>query len=125
VALTHDDWPALTQIFTNFAVAHSLSLRSDQKIRREEILWRSLDLCNETGVSINILDNLWLDRSLNAPARIKGVKLTVEEFKAGSGWNLLAHELVDKINATWPGKIGYRGRGGETLSETEAFKGHQ
>ena len=125
VALTRDDWPALTQIFTNFAVAHSLSLRSDQKIRREEILWRSLDLCNEAGVSINILDNLWLDRSLNAPARIKGVKLTVEEFKAGSDWNLLAHELVDEINATWPGKIGYRGRGGETLSETEAFKGHQ
>ena len=59
------------------------------------------------------------------PARIKGVKLTVEEFKAGSDWNLLAHELVDKINATWPGKISYRGRGGETLSETEAFKGHQ
>jgi hypothetical protein len=125
VALTHGDWPALTQIFTNFAIAHSLSLRSDQQIRRREILSRSLDLCNEAGVSINILDNLWLDRSLNAPARIKGIKFRVDEFKAGSDWNLLAHELVDKINATWPGEIVYRGRGGETLSETEAFKGHQ
>jgi hypothetical protein len=125
VALTHEDWPVLTQTFTDFAAAHSLSLRGDQEIRRGEILWRSLDLCNEAGVSINILDNLWLDRSHNAPARIKGIKLRVEEFKAGSDWNLLTHGLVDKINATWPEKIVFRGRGGETMSETEAFKGHQ
>lgn len=124
VALAHEDWPALTQIFTNFAAAHSLSLRSDQHIRRREILSRSLDLCNEAGVSINIWDNLWLDRS-HAPARTKGIKLRVEEFKVGSDWNLLAHELVDKINATWPEKIVFRGLGGETVSETEAFKGHQ
>jgi hypothetical protein len=124
LSLTAEDWPVLTQIFTDFAVAHSLSLRRDQQIRRGQLMWHALDLCNEAGVSINILDNLWLDRS-HAPARVKGIKLRVDEFKAGSDWNLLAHELVDKINATWPGKIAYRGPGGETLSETEAFKGHQ
>jgi hypothetical protein len=123
--LTAEDWPALTQIFTDFAAAHSLSLRRDQKIRRGQLMWRTLDLCNEAGVKIEITDMTWLDGMPRLPAGIKGAKLNILEFKADSDWKPLAHELVDKISTTWPGKIAYRGRGGETVSETEAFKGRQ
>jgi hypothetical protein len=121
LSLTTEDWPVLTQIFTDFGAAHSLSLRREQKIRRGQLMWRTLDLCNEAGVKIEITDMTWLDGMPRLPAGIKGAKLNILEFKADSDWKPLAHELVDKISATWPGKIAYRGRGGETVSETEAF----
>ena len=123
--LTPETWPILTQIFTDFAVAHSLSLRSDQEIRRGQLLWRTLDLCNEAGVKIEITDTPWMDGMPKLPANIKGVKLNIFEFKADSGWNPLAHELVDKISAKWPEKVVFRGRGGKPVSETEAFQGRQ
>ena len=106
-------------------MAHSLSLRSDQEIRRGQLLWRTLDLCNEAGLKIEITDTPWMDGMPKIPANIKGVKLNIVEFKADSGWTPLAHELVDKINAKWPEKIVFRGRGGKPLSETEAFQGRQ
>jgi hypothetical protein len=123
--LTADDWAALAQISTDFAVAHSLSLRSDQQIRGGQLLWRSLDLCNEAGVNIQIKDQPWLDRMDHAPAMIKGTKLSVYEFKTGSIWNPLAHEFVDKINARWPEKLVFRDRDGKPMSEIEAFGGRQ
>jgi hypothetical protein len=123
--LTVEDWPVLSQIFTDFAIAHSLSLRRDQQTRRGQLMWRTLDLCNEAGVKIEIRDMTWLDGMPRLPAGIKGAKLSIFEFKADSGWKPLARELVDKIRATWPEKIVFRGRGSETLSETEAFKGRQ
>jgi hypothetical protein len=125
LSLTAEDWPALTLIFTDFAAAHSLSLRRDQQIRRRQLMWRTLDLCNEAGVKIEIRDMTWLDGMPRLPAGIKGAKLNISEFKADSDWKPLAHELVDKISSTWPEKIIFRGRGGETVSETKAFKGRQ
>ena len=121
--LTPEDWPVLSQISTDFAAAHSLSLRRDQKIRRGQLMWRTLDLCNEAGVKIQITDMTWLEGMPRLPANIKGVKLNIFEFKADSGWNPLAHELVDKISAKWPEKIVFRGRSGKPVSEAEAFQG--
>jgi hypothetical protein len=123
--LTPEDWAAVTKIFTDFGAAHSLSLRSDQQIRRGQLLWRSLDLCDEAGTHIEVMDQPWLDRMNHAPVRIKGIKLRVHEFKAGSDWNPLAHELVDTINNRWPEKFLFHGRDGKPISEIEAFADRQ
>lgn len=125
VNLTGDDWPGLAQIFTDFARDHSLSLRNDQQIRRGQLMWRNLDLCNENGVSIKILDRPWLDRMPSAPAIAKGIKLSIFELKAGSGWNPLAHDLLDKFDARWSEKITFRGPNGKAISEADALKGRQ
>jgi len=123
--LIPEDWAALTQIFTDFAATHSLSLRSDQQIRRGQLLWRSLDLCNEAGTHIEVMDQPWLDRVNSVPIRIKGMKLSVDEFRVGSGWNPLARELVDTIDVRWPEKFVFHGRDGKPMSEIEAFGGRQ
>lgn len=123
--LSAEDWPALAQTFTEFAAANSLSFRSDQKIARGQVMWRSLDLCNEAGTHIEIVDQPWMDRMGHAPAVIKGIKLSVEEFRTGSDWNLLARELIIKINARWPEKIVFHGPNGSRISETEALVGRQ
>jgi len=123
--LTAEDWPELSQAITDFASANSLSFRSDQQTRSGQLLWRSLDLCNETGVHIEILDQPWLDRTSHAPAAIKGIKVSVEELRAGSGWKLLARDMIDKINARWPEKLLFRGQGGGLISEAEALNGRQ
>lgn len=137
VNLTGEDWPALTQTFADFAAAHALSLRRDQQIRHGELMWRSLDLCNEAGISIKIQDQLWLDRT-PPPAdmakdlsdrikrtndRLKGIKLEVYELRAGSGWSPLTHDLLEKIETRWPDKISFEGPHGKAISEAEALKG--
>jgi hypothetical protein len=123
VNLTAGDWPALTQLTTDYAAAHSLSLRSDQAIRSGRLMWRSLNLCNEAGVNIEIMDEAWLDRMQHAPARIKGIKFDVYELKTGSGWTLPARDLIEKIAEKWPEAMEFRSGDGRVISATEALKG--
>jgi hypothetical protein len=148
VNLTTEDWPALAQILTDFGASHALSIRSDQKILNGELMWRSLDLCNEDGISIKIEDWLWLDRMPPPPPdrfknlgdsvakdvsdrikrasdRMKGIKLEVHELRPGSGWSPLTHELLEKIETRWPQKIVFEGSDGKAISEAEALKGRQ
>ncbi|MFZ0424457.1 MAG: hypothetical protein WAL80_16395 [Xanthobacteraceae bacterium] len=122
--LTAEDWPMLTQIFMDFGAAHSLSFRSDQQIRRGDLMWRDLNLCSD-GVNIDAVDRPWMDRLKNSPLAGRGIQFAVYELKPGSDWNALARDLLDKLATTWPGKVTFRGRVGETLSETEALKGRQ
>jgi hypothetical protein len=148
VNLTAEDWPALAQIFTDFGAAHALSIRGDQEIRNGQLMWRSLDLCNEDGISIKIEDRLWLDhmpppppdrfkdvsdsvkkdlsdRIKHANDRLKGIKLEVYELRPGSGWSSLTHDLLEKIETRWPQKIAFEGGDGKAISEAEALKGRQ
>jgi hypothetical protein len=108
----------------DFGAAHSLSFRSDQQIRRGDLMWRDLNLCSD-GVNIDAVDRPWMDRLKNSPLAGRGIQFAVYELKPGSDWNALARDLLDKLATTWPGKVTFRGRVGETLSETEALKGRQ
>jgi hypothetical protein len=122
IKLTAEDWPTLTQIFRDFGVAHSLSFRSDEQIRRGELMWRDLNLCSD-GVNIDAVDQPWMDRLKNSPLSGRGIQFAVYELKPGSDWTALARDLLDRIVKTWPEEITFRGPHGENLSEADALKG--
>lgn len=121
IDLNPEDWPRLIEIFNDFGSAHSLELRADQNVRNGKLLWRDLNLCNETGVTIDALDQPWLVRVKSPTPR--GVRLAVYEMKPGSEWGPLARDLVGKIAASWPEKIKFHGPDGRVISEAEALKG--
>jgi len=121
IDLNTEDWPRLVEIFSDFGSAHSLELRTDQNVRNGKLLWRDLNLCSETGVTIDALDQPWL---LDVKSPIpRGVKLAVYETKPRSEWGALARDLVGKIAASWPERIKFRDGDGGVISEAEALKG--
>jgi hypothetical protein len=122
IKLTAEDWPTLRQMFIDFGVKHSLSFRSDQQIRRGEIMWRDLNLCNEAGVNIDVLDQPWLTQ-INPALAGRGVSFRVYELKVGSDWNRLARNLIDEIDTTWPDKTTFRGPDGKVVSTQDALNG--
>jgi hypothetical protein len=122
IKLMADDWPMLTRLFVDFGEKQSLSFRSDEEIRRGTIMWRDLNLCSEAGVNIDAIDRPWLTQ-INSPLAYRGIQFSVYELKAGSDWNRLARDLLDKIEMTWPHKMTFRGPDGKEISVQEALKG--
>lgn len=124
IKLSAEDWPTLRQIFVDFGAAHSLSFRSDEQIRSGNITRLELNLCNEAGINIDAVDQPWLTQ-INSPLADRGIKFGVYELKAGSDWNPLARDLLNKIDMTWPQKTTFRGPDGKIISVEEALKGRQ
>jgi hypothetical protein len=120
--LNPDDWQALTQMLTDFGAEHSLAFRRDEKIQQGVLMWRNLSLCSESGVTIKIAEQPWLDRT-SVEERAKGIRFEVFEWKAGSPWPSLANDLLDKIATAWPDKTTFYGPNSKTISRAEALKG--
>jgi hypothetical protein len=85
-------------------------------------MWRTLGLCNETGVTIVVRDQPWL-KDIHSPAAKRGMELEIFELKSGSDWQVLAHDLLDKLEIQWPARISYRGQRGSSIPREEAMKG--
>lgn len=122
VKLSAEDWPALSQIFTDFGAAHALSLRSDQEIRDGNIMWRDLNLCNEDGINIDSVDNAWPART-KSPLADQGVTLRVFALGSDDDWKPLARDLLSRIGTTWPGRTTFRGPDGQVIPFEEALEG--
>lgn len=117
-----DDWKKLEQTFADFSQAHALSLRGDEQIRDGRLTWRSIDLCNDDGVSISLYDEPWLART-HSPLAERGMRLGVYSLKAGVEWKPLARDLLGKIETAWPRTMTFRGPRGEILSFEDAING--
>ena len=122
IKLSSEDWPTLRQIFIDFGSAHSLSFRSDEQIRRGNILWSDLNLCNEAGINIDALDQPWPPQ-INSLHADQDIDLSVFDLKAGSDWKPLARDLLNRIDMTWPQKTVLHGPDGKVISIEEALKG--
>src|SRR5262249_31694874 len=103
IHLNAEDCPKLARIFVALRSAPALAFRGDQQIRDGTSEWRDLNLCNEAGVNIDALDDSRFNQ-VDPDQRDAGIELTVYELKAGSGWDPLARDLLQKIDAAWPGK---------------------
>jgi hypothetical protein len=121
IDLSSTDWPALERMFARFSTTHALSLRRDQQIRDGSLLWRDLNLCNEAGVNIGALDQRLL-KEVHAPHVGQGVKFSVYELKAGSGWSNLTRSLLSEIEKSWPQRTKFFGPDGREISAADAFK---
>jgi hypothetical protein len=125
IKLDAEDWPILSQLFSDFSVRHSLSLRRDEKIQNGAIMWRSLKVCNEAGVNIRALDQPWLDSHSKFPFAGRGISFSIFEVTPGSGWNSLAPDLLDEIERRWPQRLVFRGPDGKIISVEAALEGRR
>jgi hypothetical protein len=121
LALKAEDWPSLQQLFVNFGTSHSLSFRSDEAIRRGNVEWRELNLCDD-GIYIDAEDRPWLAQ-INSPLATRGISFGIFLLKPDSGWQPVARDLLGRIDATWPGKTTFRAPTGKVISIDEALKG--
>jgi hypothetical protein len=124
IKLPAEDWPTLKQMFIAFGAAHDLSFRDDQQVRRGDLMWRSLSLCSEAGVTIQAIDRPWLAR-INSPLAERGIALSIFELKSGSAWNAVARDLLAKMEAAWPHGVIFRGGDGKMISEEQALQGRR
>lgn len=122
--LTTDDWTRLRQIFIEFGRANGLAFRGDEQIRDGRLMWRTLGLCNEAGVTIVVTDKPWLT-DIHSPLANRGMELDIFELKQGSNWQPLAHDLLDKLEVRWSGRLTYHGPRGSAIPREEALKGRQ
>jgi hypothetical protein len=117
-----EDWKRLEQTFADFGRAHALSIRGDEQLRNGRSTWRTLDLCNDAGISINLFDEPWLVQ-VHSPRADEGMKLSVYSLKPDSDWKPIARHLLNEIERIWPEKTTFRGPGGQILSFEDAMKG--
>lgn len=122
--LPAEDWPKLRKIFVDFGAAHSLSFRSDERIRGANIVWRDLNLCNEAGLNIDAVDQPWLTQ-INSSLADRGMNFSVYTLQPTSEWKPLARDLLNSIEMTWPQKTTFRGPNGKVTSVEEALKGRR
>lgn len=117
-----EDWRTLEQVFADFRHAHALSIRGDEQLRNGRRTWRTLDLCNEAGISINVYDEPWLARE-HSPRADDSMKLSIYSLKPDSDWKPLARYLLNELETIWPEKTTFRGPSGQILSFEDAMKG--
>ncbi|WP_314950251.1 hypothetical protein [Bradyrhizobium cosmicum] len=117
-----EDWRKLEQTFADFGQTHALSIRGDEQLRNGRSTWRTLDLCNEAGISINVYDEPWLARA-HSPRADEGMMLSIYSLKPDSDWKPLARHLLNEIETIWPEKTIFRGPSGQILSFEDAMKG--
>jgi hypothetical protein len=122
INLTADDWTSLKQIFLDFGGMNGLAFRGDEQMRDGRLMWRTLNLCNEAGITIVVRDEAWLTH-IHSPLANRGMELEIFELKRDSGWQPLARDLVEKLDAEWPNRLTYRGPQGHAIPKEEALKG--
>jgi len=118
------DWTKLMHTVVEFGDTNGLSLRRDEEIRHGRLLWRSLNLCNEAGLTIVVSDQPWLGE-IHSPQADRGMTLDVYQLKQDSGWQPMAGELLDKLEAQWPGRLTFRGPSGSVIPRDEAMLGRE
>lgn len=117
-----EDWRTLEQTFADFGRAHALSIRGDEQLRNGRSTWRSLDLCSEAGISINLYNEPWLAH-VHSPRADEGMTLSISALKPDTDWKPLARHLLGEIETVWPRKTTFRGPSGQILSFDDAMKG--
>ena len=119
-----EDWRTLEQTLADFGNAHALSIRGDEQVRNGRSTWRTVDLCNEAGISINVYDEPWLAR-VHSPRADNGMTLSIYSLKPDTDWKPLARDVLSEIETIWPRRTTFRGPSGQILSFEDAMKGRQ
>ena len=106
LSIASDDWPKLVQLFREFGATKQLSFRNsgrDEFGARREL---RLSLCNEVGANVEARQEAWA----------AGVGISVHQLRDGAGSRLLAKDLVENLEGTWPGTVRFRDARGQMTS---------
>jgi hypothetical protein len=121
--LAIDDWPRFTKFLQNFSVAHQLSFRDTSQTKPGIARILALSLCNDRGINIEVIDQRWASRHFEPLIAGRGTSIPVYEVHEHSGWERLARDLVEELEAAWPGKVQFRGRDGRVIQKPRALQG--
>jgi len=120
LGISETDWPHLKDVFSAFAATNNLSFRDDSEVRPEIVRTLYLSVCN-SGVTISTAEQRWASQGYEAPIKGRGIAIGVYETHAGSGWERLARQLVDRLEELWPRKVRFRGNRGEPIPMPKAL----
>jgi hypothetical protein len=107
------DWPAVTKVLEDFGVSHGMSFR-DSSSNRPQVKVLGLSACTEQVV-ITAIDQRWDLRNYEPLVAGRGVPVGIYDLTDGNAWQLLARELVAKLDSQWPGKVRFRDGGGRLI----------
>jgi hypothetical protein len=105
--ISKEDWPGLAALLATFSVKHGMDFRDSTRIE-PNMHYLALSMCNDRGVSIEVLDMRLAHRNFQPSIPGRGVPVAVFEVHEGSGWTQIARPLVAEIEATWPAKLTFR-----------------
>jgi hypothetical protein len=106
IPLNREEWPALAQVFEEFANTNGWSFRDDSDRYAAGV---SLSVCTAEGTQITAMR-----------LSERGVSIGVYEPQGGSGWEHPTQQLLLMIERRWPGRLGFTNGRGENI-EAPAF----
>ena len=116
------DWPNLAELFRKFGGAHSLSFRDYTHEQPGTVQVLGLSLCNEDGIAITAHEQRWASQKIQALGVNGGVFVSVYETREHSRWPAPAREIIDQMDAAWPGKLSFQDGGGHTISVPDQLR---
>ncbi|MCA1360311.1 hypothetical protein I6F14_01980 [Bradyrhizobium sp. IC3069] len=117
-----EEWKKLEQTFADFGQAQALSIRRNVHSQDGNVIWRSVSLCNDAGISISVDDEPWLAR-IHPTRADEGMTLSIYSLRSGWDWKPLTRHLLGELEKIWPEKTTFRGLSGQILLFEDAMKG--
>jgi len=118
--LTMDDWPAVTAFIKDFAAAHSMSFR-DSSRSQSDVNARHLNSCTEEGIVIDAMEPVWTRKGYSHAPHLMGLPIWVYAAREDASWEGVSRELIAALESRWPGKLRFRDRMGNVVSESEVL----
>jgi len=117
-----DDWPKLRKTIEDFSAKRELSLRDNGQPRPGVVPLVALSLCDDRGINILVNEQHWGPGSAS-PLAGRGVGFIFYEVRPNSGWDVVARDLVNGLEAAWPGRIHFRDGDNRVVPMPEELKG--
>jgi hypothetical protein len=116
------DWPELMHLFRDFGAVHALSFRDQSHEQPGTVQVLGLSLCNEAGIAVTSHEQRWASQKIRTLGVNGGVFVGVYETREHSGWQAPAREIIDQMEAAWPGKLSFQDGGGHTIPKPEQLR---
>ena len=117
-----DERSRLSKFVEDFAAAHELSFRKPAGPDKPAARFLYLSLYNARGTSISVAEEYCHDSTYARPRADRGVSIPVYEVHEGSDWQELGKDLIADLEATWPGRVRFRGRDGRIIPKPAALR---
>jgi hypothetical protein len=118
--LTMDDWPAVTSFIKGFSAAHGMSFRESSQ-SQPDVNVLHLNSCTEEGIVIDAMQPVWTGKGYSPALPGRGLPIWVYALREDTNWEKVSRELIAALESRWPGKLRFRDRTGNVVSESEVL----
>jgi hypothetical protein len=117
----NNDWSTLKKVIEDFSAKRELSFR-DSSQTRPAVSVLALSLCDDRGTNISVNEQHWAFGEFASPISGRGIGILFYEVRVGSGWEVVARDLVSDIESIWPGRIQFRDGNGRIIPKPEELR---